>query len=101
MSGFMNILGINYFFHDSSACIVQDGRLVCALEEERFTRRKHTYEFPRISASRCLELAGLKAADITHIAVSIKPSLHWPRKTLYALRHLGNAKPFFKHELLG
>lgn len=97
----INILGINYFFHDSSACIVQDGQLVCALEEERFTRRKHTYEFPSISVSRCLELAGLKPADITHIAVSIKPSLHWPRKTLYAFRHLGNAKPFLKHELLG
>ncbi len=96
----MNILGINYAFHDSSACIVRDGQLVCALEEERFTRRKHTTDFPRISARRCLELAGLKVSDITHVAVSIKPSLHWSRKALYALRYLTNAKPFIKHEVL-
>jgi len=96
----MNILGINYVFHDSSACIVQNGRLICALEEERFARRKHTSEFPRISAIRCMELAGLKPADITHIAVSIKPTLHWPRKTMYAFWHLGSSRQFIKNEFL-
>jgi carbamoyltransferase len=94
------ILGLNYAFHDSSACVVRNGHLVCALEEERFTRKKHTSEFPRISADRCLQLAGLTPADVTHVAVSIKPTLHWLRKSLYALRHAGRSGPFLKHELM-
>jgi carbamoyltransferase len=94
------ILGLNYAFHDSSACIVQDGQLVCALEEERFTRKKHTTDFPATSVKQCLKLAGLAASDITHVAVSIQPSLHWPRKLLYGLSLLGRAGPFVKHELL-
>jgi carbamoyltransferase len=94
------ILGLNYAFHDSSACIVLDGKLVCALEEERFTRKKHTIEFPHTSIERCLKIAGITAADITHIAVSIKPSLHWRRKLLYGLSLGRRAKPFLKHEFL-
>lgn len=96
----MYILGINYFFHDSSACIVQDGRLICALEEERFTRRKHTSEFPRISAARCLAVAGATPADITHIAVALEPSLHWPRKALHALGNFRNSRHFFEQEVI-
>jgi len=94
------ILGLNYAFHDSSACIVRDGELVCALEEERFVRRKHCYDFPAHAIRHCLDIAGLEAADITHIAVSIKPMLHWQRKLLYALGHFRDAMPFLKHELL-
>jgi len=94
------ILGLNYAFHDSSACIVRDGQLVCALEEERFTRKKHTVVFPRIAAQRCLEIAGLTPQDVTHVAVSIKPSLHWPRKVLYGLSLFPRAMPFLKHEML-
>jgi carbamoyltransferase len=94
------ILGINYAFHDSSACIVQDGRLVCALEEERFTRRKHTFEFPAQAIQHCLRIAGLEYSDLTHVAVSIKPSLHWPRKVLYGLGHPRGLSPFLKHEFL-
>jgi len=95
----MIILGINYFFHDSSASLVVDGRLVAMLEEERFTRRKHTDEFPVRSIARCLELAGVTLGDIDHIAVSIKPTKDWGAKLAYGLGHLPNAKPFIIHEL--
>ncbi len=94
------ILGLNYAFHDSSACIVKDGQLLCALEEERFTRQKHCYDFPATAIERCLQIAGLSNDDITHVAVSIKPMLHWERKLLYGLKHLKDATPFFKHEVL-
>ncbi len=94
------ILGLNYAFHDSSACIVQDGALICALEEERFTRHKHCNDFPLQSVQHCLRIAGLATSDITHVAVSIKPSLHWQRKLAYGLQHLRGAAPFIKHELL-
>ncbi len=95
----MNILGINYFFHDSSACIVKDGKLVIAVEEERFTRSKHSTSFPRNSVEQCLAYAGLKASDIDHIAVSIKPSKHWAKKLVYGLSLGSKMAPFVKHEL--
>ncbi len=96
----MNLLGLNYYFHDSSACIVKDGSLEVALEEERFTRQKHTGQFPVKSIEKCLELSGLEFGDIDAIAVSIKPTLHWPKKVAYALRNLSKSRPFIKHELI-
>jgi len=42
----MNILGISAYYHDSAACLLQDGRIVAAAQEERFTRKKHDYRFP-------------------------------------------------------
>ncbi|MGF1642797.1 MAG: carbamoyltransferase [Thiotrichales bacterium] len=93
------ILGLNYAFHDSSACIVQDGHLVCALEEERFTRVKHTSAFPATAIKRCLRIAGLAPSDITHVAVSLKPTLHWPCRAWHGLRHLPRSLPFVRAEL--
>ncbi|MDP1524979.1 MAG: carbamoyltransferase C-terminal domain-containing protein [Rhodocyclaceae bacterium] len=95
----MIVLGINYFFHDSSACLVVDGRIVAMLEEERFTRRKHTNEFPVQSIRGCLRLAGIAPGDIDHIAVSIQPTKDWLTKLAYGLGHVSQARPFVKHEL--
>ncbi|MDF7798507.1 carbamoyltransferase C-terminal domain-containing protein [Pontiellaceae bacterium B1224] len=95
----MNILGINYFYHDSTACLVVDGRLVVAIEEERLTRDKHTDEFPRQAIERCLKVAGLEAGDIDAVAVSIKPTLHWQRKAAYSLKLGRGIKPFLSHEV--
>jgi carbamoyltransferase len=97
----MNILGINYFFHDSSACIVKDGELVVALEEERFTRRKHSTSFPDNAVEQCLAYAGMQASDIDHIAVSIQPTKHWFKKLVYGLSLGGKMVPFANHELRG
>jgi carbamoyltransferase len=96
----MNVLGINYFFHDCSACIVRDGELVVALEEERFTRRKHTSEFPSTAIHKCLEIAGLGADGIDYIAVSIDPTKDVLKKLLYGLKLGGRVKPFLKHEFV-
>lgn len=96
----MNILGINYFFHDSSACVLVDGELVVALEEERFTRQKHTTEFPEVAIQRCLEIAGLSYEDIDHVAVSINPRKDWFKKAIYALKLANKALPFINHELI-
>lgn len=92
------ILGLNYAFHDSSACIVADGRLLCALEEERFTRRKHTAEFPYSAIERCFECASVSPADITHVAVSSSPWLHWSRKLRYRLANLRGVQPFLRYD---
>jgi len=96
----MNILGLNYAFHDSTACIITDGVVSVAIEEERLSRHKHTYAFPRLSADRCLKEVKLKHTDIDHIAVSIKPTLHLAQKFLYGLKLLHKAKPFISQELL-
>lgn len=96
----MNILGLNYVFHDCTACLVRDGRLIVAIEEERLTRQKHTDEFPLQSIARCLEVAGLAATDIDHVAVSYQPGLDWPKKLGYGLRLLATSPkglPLFFH----
>jgi len=97
----MVILGLNTWFHDTSACLVVDGRLVVALEEERFSRDKHTRAFPERAVARCLEHAGLAPGDVDHVAVSISPTRRWATKTLYALRAPHRAAPFVRHELIG
>ena len=55
----MVILGLNYYFHDSTACIIKDGKLLAAIEEERLNRDKHTQAFPELAIKRCLDISGL------------------------------------------
>jgi len=95
----MNILGLNYYFHDSTACVVQDGKLVVAIEEERLTRIKHTDSFPVQAIDRCLKTCGLKPEEIDAVAVSIKPDLHRSDKATYILKNITEARPFLRHEL--
>jgi carbamoyltransferase len=75
----MRILGISAFYHDSAAALVEDGRIVAAAQEERFTRKKHDASFPRNAVNYCLEAAGVKLADIDHIAFYDKPFLKFER----------------------
>jgi len=93
----MIILGLNYYFHDSTACIVKDGKLIAAIEEERLNREKHTSAFPELSIKRCLDIAGISFQDIDHIAVSIKPSTHWNKKIIHVLKNPKSFMPFFGH----
>lgn len=96
----MNILGLNYYYHDTAASIVSDGQLIIAIEEERLSRDKHTWSFPTRSAARAMEVAGLTPKDIDHIALSIKPSLNTGARLLYGLKNFSNARPFIRHELV-
>jgi carbamoyltransferase len=96
----MNILGINYVYHDSTACLVQDGQLTVALEEERLTREKHTVAFPVHALTRCLDIAGLTPEQIDHVAVSIRPSQDWTKKGVYGLKLGAKVRPFFRSEVL-
>lgn len=96
----MIILGLNYYFHDSSACIVKDGILIAAIEEERLNRDKHTQAFPELAAKRCLDIAGLAFADVDHIAVSIKPTTNWFNKLTFLLKRPKLFMPFFGHHVV-
>ena len=79
----MYVLGLNAVFHDSAACILEDGKLVAAAEEERFTQIKHgkrpipfsTYELPFHAVDYCLKTAGIHLNDVDHISYSFDPSL--------------------------
>ncbi len=75
----MNILGISAFYHDSAACLVQDGRIVAAAQEERFTRKKHDYHFPENAIGYCLEAGGIEPAQLDHVAFYDKPLLKFER----------------------
>ncbi|MCS6915523.1 MAG: carbamoyltransferase C-terminal domain-containing protein [Myxococcales bacterium] len=79
----MVILGLNAYHGDASAALLVDGQLVCAIEEERLNRRKHCAGFPSLAARACLEMAGLRAADIDHVALSRDPKAHLLHKALH------------------
>lgn len=69
----MNILGISAYYHDSAACLVSEGQLVAAAQEERFTRKKHDSGFPACAARYCLRAAGLCPADVDYVVFYDKP----------------------------
>ena len=83
----MVVLGINAFHGDVSAALLVDGRLVAAVEEERFNRIKHTAGFPDQAVHACLRMAHLAPGDIDCFAVSRAPRAHLWRKVLFAARH--------------
>jgi carbamoyltransferase len=73
------ILGISAFYHDSAACLVVDGEIVAAAQEERFTRVKHDHRFPVQAARYCMQEAGLTAAELDYIGFYDKPLLKFDR----------------------
>jgi carbamoyltransferase len=82
----MNILGINAYHGNASAAIVCEGRLVAAVEEERFNRVKYAAGFPAQAIRYCLEEAGLELRDIDHVAVPRNPYARLGTKLFYAIR---------------
>lgn len=81
----VSILGINAFHADSAACLVVDGKLVAAAEEERFRRLKHWAGFPARAIEFCLKQGGLDLADVDHVAVNRDPSANLLQKVLFSL----------------
>ena len=75
----MNILGISAFYHDSAACLVQEGKIISAAQEERFTRKKHDFSFPKHAIHYCLENSGLKGKNLDFVAFYDKPFIKFER----------------------
>ena len=69
----MKILGISAFYHDSAAAIIEDGEIIAAAQEERFTRKKHDPGFPAHAVKFCLEYAGTTIDKLDAIAFMINP----------------------------
>lgn len=75
----MNILGISAFYHDSAACLVQDGKIVAAAQQERFSRVKHDHRFPHDAVTYCLKATGLTANDLNYVVFYDKPFIKFER----------------------
>jgi len=75
----MYLLGISAFYHDSAACLLKDGEIVAAVQEERFTRKKHDKSFPSNAIEYCIQEAGIDSADIHNIIFFEKPFLKFER----------------------
>ena len=75
----MKILGISAYYHDSAACLVVDGEIIAAAQEERFTRRKHDSAFPDHAIGYCLAEGGLRLSELDHVVFYDKPFLKFER----------------------
>ena len=75
----MNILGISAFYHDSAACLVKDGEIIAAAQEERFTRKKHDAAFPREAIDYCLHEGGIRVDDLHYVGFYDKPFIKFER----------------------
>ena len=89
----MRVLGLSAFYHDSAAALVDDGRIVAAAQEERFTRRKHDAGYPANAIASCLQAAGAALDGVDHVAFYDKPFLKFERllETYVALAPRGFA----------
>ena len=75
----MNILGISAFYHDAAACLLRDGEIVAAAQEERFTRRRHDPDFPSHAVEYCLQEGDIRASQLDYVGFYDKPLLKFER----------------------
>jgi len=101
----MKILGISAFYHDSAACLVRDGKIIAAAQEERFTRKRHEHNFPKNAAQYCLKEAGIVMDDVDIVVFYDKPFIKFERILYtylsfapYGLRSFLKAMPLWVKE---
>lgn len=92
----MTILGLNAYHGDSAACLIKDGRLVAAVEEERFRRIKHWAGLPTKAIEYCLHEGGIELRDVEHIAINRKPGVNNWRRLAFVLRHRPDPRLMFQ-----
>jgi len=96
----MNILGISCYFHDAAAALLRDGILVAAAEEERFSRKKHDYEFPQQAIDFCLRMSGIKAAELDFVAFFEKPFVKFERLLLTSMQTFPRSYRVFREAMV-
>ena len=92
----MLILGLNMFHADASAAIVEDGKILFAVAEERLNRHKHYGGFPALAVKACLDAAGAKITDVQHVAVGQDSDANLAKKVQYALANPAKILNFIK-----
>jgi len=96
----MDILGISCYFHDASAALLRDGQLVAAAEEERFTRKKHDYEFPQHAIDFCLKTGSIQAADLDYVVFFEKPFVKFERLLLSSMQTFPRSHRVFREAMV-
>ena len=96
----MNILGVSCYFHDAAAALLRDGILVAAAEEERFSRKKHDFEFPQQAIDFCLRTAGITTADLDHVVFFEKPFVKFERLLLTSLQTFPRSARVFREAMV-
>ncbi|MGE4159869.1 MAG: carbamoyltransferase [Planctomycetota bacterium] len=91
----MHVLGLSFNYHDSAACLVSNGKIVAACEEERFSRRKHDSAYPRGAIEFCLKEGGIGVPDLDHIVFYEKPLVKFDRILRVTLSEWPRALPLF------
>jgi len=96
----MYILGISCYYHDAAAALLQDGVLIAAAEEERFTRKKHDYSFPSHAIDFCLRQAGITSRDLDYVVFYEKPLLKFERILLTTLQTFPQSWGVFRESMI-
>ncbi len=96
----MLILGISCYYHDAAAALLLDGQLIAAAEEERFTRIKHDYDFPRNAIRFCLESAGISGADLDYVVFFEKPFRKLDRILMTVLQTYPRSWKVFRESMI-
>jgi carbamoyltransferase len=96
----VNILGISCYFHDAAAALLRDGQLIAAAEEERFTRKKHDYEFPQNAIDFCLRTGGIRSEDLDYVAFFEKPFIKFERLILSSMQTFPRSHKVFREAMI-
>jgi carbamoyltransferase len=96
----VDIQGISCYFHDAAAALLRDGQLIAAAEEERFTRKKHDYEFPEHAINFCLRIGKIKAADLDYVVFFEKPFLKFERFILSSMQTFPRSHRVFREAMI-
>src|ERR1700758_879469 len=96
----MNILGISCYYHDAAAALLRDGQLVAAAEEERFSRKKHDYDFPQAAIDFCLESGGIQGREVDYVAFFEKPFRKFDRILMTALQTYPKSYKVFRESMI-
>ena len=96
----MYILGVSCYYHDAAAVLLNDGVLVAAAEEERFSRVKHDYGFPRHAIHFCLEQAGIEGSDLDYAVFFEKPFRKFDRILMMTLQTYPQSWKVFRESMI-
>ena len=96
----MYILGISCFYHDAAAALLEDGKLIAAAEEERFTRVKHDFDFPENAIHFCLKYAGITGKDLDYVVFYEKPFHKFERILMTTLQNFPKSWKVFRESMI-
>jgi carbamoyltransferase len=96
----MDILGISCFFHDAAAALIRDGEIIAAAEEERFTRKKHDYDFPVNAIEFCLNMGKIRSEDLDYVVFFEKPFTKFERLLLTSMQAFPKSRKVFQESMI-